>query len=270
MATEPVYHDNVEPDEFWEQHKFKILAYSAVLVIAILGYGAYAWHAQSQAHASQALFAEATTAEQFHSVIDQYPGSIAAGDAALRLAALQREAGKYDEAIATLKALIEKQPKYPLLPAAWLSLGTTYEVKGDLDEALNTYRETAERFPSEYTAPLSMMAQGRILAQQGKTEEATRIYQDVVAQHQATASAREAMRELRLLQRTTAKDEPDAPEATASPTPEAAATPAAESTPAPEATPEAEASPETSPEAEAAPSPAAAGTPEIPDAPETE
>lgn len=253
MATEPVYHDDLEPDEFWEQHKFKILAYGIILLIAILGYGAYAWHTQSQAHASQTLFAEARTQEEFQAVMDQYPGSVAAGNAALRLAALQRDAAKYDEAIATLKSLIEKHPKYPLQPAAWLSLGTTYELKGDTELALTTYRETAERFPEEYTAPLAMMAQGRILTQQGKKEEATKVYQDVIAQHQTSAAAREAMRDLRLLKRSSAKDEPEAPAApapapgekpAATPEPTAAATPA---TPEPTATPETDATPAPSP-----------------------
>ncbi len=251
MATDPVYPEALEPDEFWEQHKTKIIVYGILIVVLLGGYAFYALTQQSRKAGSQGLYATAVTIEDFDKIIAEYPGTPAAGSAALDRATALRNEGKYDEAIAGLRAFIEKNPKHPLLAGGWLSLATTYELQGKTAEAIEHYRLTVERFPGEYVAPMALASQARLTAAEGKKAEAIVLYEDLLARYQESILSREAMGALRILKRgstdTEATSEATPAESAAAPTPEA---PATEATPEPQAAPAAEA------EASATPAPA--------------
>jgi len=197
MAIDPVYPEAIEPDDFWDQHKNKIIGYTVIALLVILGYGSYALISQKRASAARQSYAEASDAAAFEAVIRDYPGTIVAGNASLRLAEALREEKKFEEAITVLNEFIAKQPQHPLIATAWNSLGVTQELAGKTEEALLAYQETASKYPDAYTAPIALNSQARLLAAQGKKEEARQILQDVVARFPETAFAYDARRELR-------------------------------------------------------------------------
>mgnify|MGYP000645584451 CR=1 FL=1 len=63
------------------------------LVIAAIGTGVWFVYSSARAAAAQKLLADATDIAGFEAVVNQYPGSMPAADALMRLAAAQREAG---------------------------------------------------------------------------------------------------------------------------------------------------------------------------------
>ncbi len=199
MANEPVYPEAIEPDDFWDEHKNKIIGYTVAVLLLILGYGSYALISQRKAAAARESYATATDVAGFESVIKDHPGTIVAGNASLRLAEELRREGRYADAIATLNAFIAKEPQHPLISAAWNSIGITYELEGKTEEALTAYQETAAKYPEAYTAPIALNSQARLLAAQGKKNEARQVLQDVVARFPETAFAQDARRELRFL-----------------------------------------------------------------------
>lgn len=201
MPTDPVYPESLEPMEFWDEHKTKILIYGGLLIIVLAGYGIFALTSYQKRTAAAAAYAEATTAANFQQVARDYSGTVTAGNADLRLADKLRDEKKYDEALGTLRDFIAKSPEHPLASGAWTSLASTYELQGKVDEAIDAYQQAATKFPSAYTTPLAMNSQARLLAQKGKKEEAQRLYQDVAARYPESVFAREAMRELRFLKR---------------------------------------------------------------------
>jgi TolA-binding protein len=201
MSTETVAHESFDLLVFWYRNRRKILLYLGVLGAVLTTYGVAEFSKQREIARSQALYATAVTAEDFQKVIQSFPGSRVAGNAALRLADKQREAKDYDASIATLRAFIEKSPTHPLAAGAWNSLAASYEFKGDLDKALDTYQQLSAKYPNAYVAPAATFAQGRVLAKLGKVDEARRAFQDVMSRYQESLFAMQASRELRALPR---------------------------------------------------------------------
>jgi TolA-binding protein len=70
----------------------------------------------------------------------------------LRIARAKVEAKLYDQALIDLKAIVERQPTSPSLPAAYLLTANIYEQQRRVDDALATYVELRSRFPSNPAA----------------------------------------------------------------------------------------------------------------------
>jgi len=208
MATEPVYPDSVEPDDFWEENKTKIILYGVLILLALGAFGVYQWVTVNRRDAANALFSGAESEAALREVIAKFPGSAAAGSAGLELGNQLRKDGKYAEAITALEAFIQNNPKHPLVCAAWLSLGTTHEVEGKPEEAFAAYEKALTGFPEEFSAPLALMAQARIRDGQGNQEEAIRLYQEVETRFPANTVAREAAQQLQRLRRNPPKTAP--------------------------------------------------------------
>jgi len=201
MSTEPVYPEAFEPNEFWEEHRNKLIGYAALFLVAVAGYGIYAFTSSRKEASANKAYAEAVSVADYKAVRHDYPGTPVASNAALELGDKLRQEKNYVESAAVLKDFIAKAPEHPLVCAAWTSLGATYETEGKPEEALKAYQEASTKFPDSYVAPIALNAQARILAAQGKVEEARRIYQDSAARFPNTAFGRDAARELRFLRK---------------------------------------------------------------------
>ena len=66
----------------------------------------------------------------------------------LRIARAKVDAKLYDQAMSDLKAIVERQPSSPSLPAAYLVMASIYEQQRRPDDAMATYVELRNRFPS--------------------------------------------------------------------------------------------------------------------------
>jgi len=199
MTPEPAETVHLTPLEIWYMYKTKILTYAGIITAVLSIYGAYQLHDYLRTTGSQDLYAKAETVAQFEAVLKQYPGTTAAGDAALRLGEKLRAEKKYDESAAVLRKFVEKYPSHPLAAGGWTSLGTTYEMQGKLDEALAANTSALAKFPDAYTAPIAMMSQARIYKLKGSKEDARRTYENVANRYRQTLYAREAMQELQFL-----------------------------------------------------------------------
>ena len=201
MSTETAAPEGFDLLVFWYHNRRKILIYAGFIVAAFAVYGIFEFVNQQRRAESQQLFAKAESVADFRKVMEAYPGTRVAGNAALEIAAKLREEKKYDEAVTVLRNFIAKYPEHPLVNGAWTSLAATYELQGDLDKALDTYQQVASKSPNAFTTPVAMMAQARIYAQKGKKDDARRIYQDVLARYQDSIFGSEASRELRFLKK---------------------------------------------------------------------
>ena len=201
MPTDPAPTVHLNPLEIWYMYRAKILTYGGIVLAALVIFAAYQIYDYRRTTQSQALYEKAQTPADFQAVIDQYPGTTAAGNAALRAADKLRAEKKYDEAVAVLRHFIDKYPTHPFAAGGWISLASTYEMQGKLDQALEANTSAISKYPDAYTTPLAMLAQARISLQQGKKADARRIYQDVAGRFQQSIYAREAIRELHFIQK---------------------------------------------------------------------
>ncbi len=201
MTPDPAETVHLTPLEVWYMYKTKILTYAGIITAALVLYAAYQLYDYLRTTGAQTLYAKAESVADFEAVLKQYPGTTAAGDAALRLGEKLRAEKKYDESAAVLRNFVEKYPAHPLAAGGWISLGATYEIQGKLNEALAANASALSKYPDAYTAPIAMMSQARLYKLQGKKEEAARTYQDVASRYQGTFYAREAMQELHFLKK---------------------------------------------------------------------
>ena len=192
-----------DPIAFWYLHKGKILALIALFVVALTGYAIQQLVERNSRLSSEAAFASAKTADDFKKVVAGHSGTVAAGNAQLRLAELQRKDGKSDESTATLKSFIEKNPQHPLLSGAWLGIAENLEASGKTDEALAAYQKVATTYPASFAAALALMGQARLQKEKGQTDLAKRTYEQVATQFQKSDFAQQALQLSASLKKTT-------------------------------------------------------------------
>jgi len=197
LSTDP---ESLDGDLFWEAHWKKFAAALVAIVLGILAVGAWSYHRANVASAASALYAAAGTPEAWQEVVAQFPGSVAAGNARLRIASALRTAGKPEEAITELEGFLASQPEHPMAGAAWLTIGEIRQVLKDKPAALEAYRTASGRYASSYAAPLALLAEARLLAAEGKGGESRAVMESIAAGYPDGPAAMVASAELAALQ----------------------------------------------------------------------
>jgi TolA-binding protein len=199
--TEIVPPAGFEAHAYWEDHKGKIILYAALFIVALASYAGYQVTAQRKVAEVEQAFAQASTEDDYRELAHKYPHTAAAGNALLLLAEKLRDEKKYDDAVSTLRTLIDQYPDHPLIDGAWTSLASTLEAQGKTDEALSTCKEIATKFADRPSAPQALLIQAEILKSKGNTDEEKRILENVKSQFPDSYFANEAMQELQLLKK---------------------------------------------------------------------
>lgn len=195
----PALSTDLEPsdgDLFWEANWKKFAAALVAIVLGILAVGAWSYHRANLASSASALYAAAGTPEAWQQVVTQFPESVAAGNARLRLAAALRAEGKTEEAIAELERFTSAQPEHPMAGAAWLTVGEMRQLQNKKPEALEAYRVASGRYQSSYAAPLALLAEARLLASEGKAGEGRAILESIGSSYPEGPAAMVAAAEL--------------------------------------------------------------------------
>jgi len=195
----PSYDAALETRVFWERFKTEIIAALIIVVLAIVGFGAYRFYSDRRAASASALLASAKSADAYQQVIADYPNTPAAADAYLLLAEAQRKEKKFTEANATLQVFIDKNPNHELVSTAKMAMAANLESMGKNDEALSMYQQIASTYPNSFNAPLALLSQVYLLKSRNQTEEARRVCETILTRHRESFWAGEAAQELRLL-----------------------------------------------------------------------
>jgi len=184
---------------FWETYKTQIVAVLLLVVLAIVGYGAYKFYSERRDSAAAALLGRAKTTRDFEQVISAYPNTPAGANGYLLLADARRNEKKFTESNATLQAFLAKYPKHELVTNAWMAIAANYESMGKMDEALATYQKAAASDPNNFNAPLALLSQVHLLKAKNKPGEARILCEQILTNYRESLWANEAMRQLRLL-----------------------------------------------------------------------
>ena len=199
-TNQPPAEDRIFTDEsfaaelFWEKNRQTILVGLAVAVIVGAGVLWWAFSLHNTKLAAQAFFAQATTPAAWREVMDKYPGSQPAADAAFLLADALRTEGKFDEAVALYQKFLSDFPQHPLVGGARLGIAETYAAQGKTNEALAALRvaETS----GGYAAPFAGLLEGRTLVREGRYAEANTAFSKVMTSYQSSPIARIAIRQI--------------------------------------------------------------------------
>jgi tetratricopeptide (TPR) repeat protein len=173
----------------WVNHRGSVIGVIAGVVILGLVFLGITVSRRAEAIASETLFATATDAAGWNGVISKYPGTPAAADAMLLLAASLRDAGKIEESDRMYSRFTETFPRNPLAVSGLIGRASNARVAGKTSDAFNDYQQAASAFPQSYGAPFSLLSQARLLAQEGKQEEVKRIIQTLGTQYPGSLAA---------------------------------------------------------------------------------
>jgi TolA-binding protein len=195
----PSYDAALETRVFWERFKTEIIAALIIVVLAIVGFGAYRFYSDRRAASASALLAGAKSADVYQQVIADYPNTPAAADAYILLAEAQRKEKKFTEANTTLQVFIDKNPNHELVSTAKMAMAANLESMGKNDEALSIYQQIASIYPNSFNAPVALLSQVYLLKSKNQTEEARRVCETILTRYRESFWAGEAAQELRLL-----------------------------------------------------------------------
>jgi len=187
-AAEPSS-SSIDREVFWLLHKQKILIGAAALLVVLLGYAIYLGIQTLQTQKAEKAYATADSIDAWRSVIQQFPGSLAAGNAALRIAMKLRDDGKYPDSDAAYESFVHDFPKHPLVVSGYMGRAANAEIENNLDKALEQYREVTTRFPNTYQAPMALFYQGRLAEAKGQLKEAQQLFERVVQRYSNSVAA---------------------------------------------------------------------------------
>ena len=188
-----------ESDLFWQEHWKKFAGGLVVVVLLILVTGAWSFWQSQRRSAAETLYSAYAGPEGWREVLLKFPGTVAAGNAQLRLAEALRTEWKADEAASTLETFLAAQPEHPLAPAGWLTLGEIRQMQKNDAAALEAFRTASGKYPSSYAAPMALLAEARLLIVGGSRGEAKALLESIGTSYPQTPAAMIAAGELSII-----------------------------------------------------------------------
>ena len=188
-----------ESDLFWQEHWKKFVGGLVSLVLLILAVGAWTFWQSQLRSAAESLYSASAGPEGWSEVVQKFPGTIAAGNAQIRLAEALRLEGKPEEAASTLEAFVAAQPEHPLASVGWLSLGEIRQMQKNDASALEAYRTASGKYASSYAAPMALLAEARLLSAGGSRGEAKAVLESIGTAYPQTPAVMIAAGELSML-----------------------------------------------------------------------
>ncbi|MBF0558828.1 MAG: tetratricopeptide repeat protein [Nitrospirae bacterium] len=121
-------------------------------------------------------------ADRLKSVLQKFNASYAAKknpSVLLNIANCNYELGNFDEAIKSLKKVIDEYPEPKISSLAYYKLALTYIGKGDLNSALKTF-DALISVKDAFMQDMALIESGKTLEAMGKPEEAKNKYKDLI------------------------------------------------------------------------------------------
>lgn len=168
----------LEPELFWQLHGRKIV-WGVVAVLAAVVVVVQVQH--------QAADREAEAAERVAQTVDpgllqplarEYKGKNIGAQALLRLADVQSQAGRLDEAQSAYQEFLTVYPQHPLADSAQLGQASALEAAGKLEDAKARYLQIVSR-PNGYTTVAAKLGAARCAETLGQTKEARQYYEEL-------------------------------------------------------------------------------------------
>jgi TolA-binding protein len=172
------------------------------LLLAIVASGAVIYYWSQKQHTGEtaaAALSNASGAEQFQKVLDQYPGTAAAATALLFIASSQQEKQDYATAADSYARYLQKNAKSPLAPVAQFAQAECLAAAGKKDEAQAAYLAIINAKPANPHAGGAAVALARIYLADNNTNAARQTLTDFLSRDINSSFQAEAGKLLREL-----------------------------------------------------------------------
>jgi tetratricopeptide (TPR) repeat protein len=184
-----------DPEVLWALHKQKIVLGAVLAVLILLAGSIYFGLQVIQTQNAEKAYSAAQSIEAWRALISQFPTSVAAGNAYLRIGAKQREDDKYAESDTAYETFIRQFPKHPFAVNGYMGLAANAELEKNPDKALGFYQQVATLFGNSFQAPMALFQEARITAAKGQLKEAQALYESIVQRFPESTAAGIASRE---------------------------------------------------------------------------
>ena len=197
---------------FLRTHRIAVIAAGIAIVVALIAGLGFLWHQEGRERQADRALAQAYGVlqsqnpqapadpvegmKQLRAIAQSYPGTRSAEEALLRLAYMQYDAQKPDEALATFDEYDKAYPRGRFRVMADLGRGYALIAKHDLDAAAQAFSGIVARGASDPLAGEAYMSLARVYETQKKTDEALKIYGQVVEKFPQTNWAQEALQRM--------------------------------------------------------------------------
>ncbi|MBM4243923.1 MAG: tol-pal system protein YbgF [Deltaproteobacteria bacterium] len=108
----------------------------------------------------------------------------------------QYQRGDTQEAVQTLRAAVNKNPKNELVPYAQYWIGESYYGQGKYNEAILAYNEVLVGFPKSDRVPAALLRQASAFAELGDKIDARLILQKLISEYPQSPEAARARKQL--------------------------------------------------------------------------
>jgi TolA-binding protein len=201
--------------QFVRNRKALTLGILAAILALAAAASVYVWHEARQGRAAESLLAKAQTAllgatpggpknpdeakKLYAEVASTYPRTVAAEEALVRLANLQFDGSKYDEAIGTFGSYLTRYPRGRLLVMAGVGKAYAEEAKGDLPAAERTLVPIVESAKNDPLAGEAYTTLAHVYEAMKKPEDALRVYGQIAERFNQTHWAQNALQRMSAL-----------------------------------------------------------------------
>lgn len=186
-------------EQFLERNQ-KLIAVAAVAVgLGIGGYMVYRTIAADTATAAGAALSQAKDIADLEKVKTEYANTPSAVTAALQISDKQWANNQQDEAIATLREIIEKFPQHPAHLIAQNALGNRLLEQGKTGDAEVAFQAVIDSPSGAFLAPMAMISLGDIASKGGDKAKAEELYKKVGEKYKESTFATMATDRLKFL-----------------------------------------------------------------------
>ncbi len=197
---------------FVEAHRTAIIAGAIALVVILGAAGAYSWYRIRQGQLARIALANAEQSlpvgapgtpvnsdeamKRLATLAKDYPGTDSAEEALIRLANLQYEAGKMDEARTTYGDYLKSYPGGRFLLMAAIGKAYVDESKGDYQAGAETLSHALDRAKNSPLAGEAYTDLARLYEEMKKPQDALRVYNQIIELYGQTYWAQQAQQRL--------------------------------------------------------------------------
>lgn len=192
VADERVFTDEaIGAELFWEQHKSKVIAGIALLILAVLGTTAWVIHQRGLRLSSEQALAEASNPEAWRAVTEKFAGTPAGGSALILLADAVRESEGPAASSQAYQEFLDRFPSHPLEGLARIGIAENTLAAGDTKRGQEQLRALAASGDT-FAAPLALLLEGSVLLDSGDLPGARTAFQSLASQYPRSVPAQAA------------------------------------------------------------------------------
>jgi len=188
-----------DPEDLFATYKTQIITVAALLLLALLGAGAWGFWKQNREEEAMKSFREAGSIEDWKNLSDAMPNTAGGGFALIELAEASKQAGDWEQAISAYGTFLQYHSKNPLAPSAELGLARSLEGQEDWTAAQDAYLSIISASPPHPFSAPAHLGLARVYLAQDQTDAARQILADLLASTRQSPYAGQAEQMLKNL-----------------------------------------------------------------------